>query len=48
MDFTVMRLFSKLPPLLQDATIGLGYALIITLIAMLLGSDHEAFRYLSV
>ena len=48
MDFTMMRLFCRLPPWLQDATIGLGYALIITVIAMLLGSDHETFRYLSV
>jgi len=48
MDFTVTRWFGRLPSWLQDATIGLGYALIITAIAMLLGSDHEAFRYLSV
>jgi len=41
-------IFKKLPPSLQDILTGLGYALIITLIAMLMGSNPEAFRYLAV
>ena len=42
------RFLNKLPPFLRDAIIGLGYALLITVVAVLLGSDHEAFRYLSL